>query len=907
MSPLRVEPEERRTALAGFVTLGLVMCAHSILETARDTLFLRSLPPTQLPWVYLIIAALTLGITVLESRVATGVRRRDLLAYFLILASTVTTGLWASAEFVSRSSIWVLYVWTGVFGTLATIHFWLSIDGALTVTQAKRLFGFVGAGALTGAIVGSALARVFVSLTATANLVLVAAIAMMLAGLVAHSGLRRALRKIAGSADDKAAAVRPVRVRESFAALTREGYARRIVLFVLVSTVALTLTDYLFKQQVARSVPSEELGSFFASFYATLNVFALVVQLGLVGWLLDRVGVHRALCLLPALLVAGGFWAGLGGGLSAVILLKGSDGSLRHSLHRTASEVLFVPLSRRERDRTKTVSDVVGHRGGQAVASLLILGGLWLADDASWLTWGVALLALVAAIVALRSRAPYLDMFRRRLGSDLRREPGLPPLDRHALEVLFAALDSPREREVIAALDVLREQGRIDLVPALILHHPSSRVVRRALSSFVESGRRDFVATALRIDTDDHELRAALLLAITAVQPDEAVLREALSEPSRRVRATAIVELTALGSMPVAEANKRLRGSMSHPGARRAIAAALALRPCDGLADLLRELGHDEDGLVRAEATRAMGNWKDRRFWPELLTGLREHDLRPLARQGFVSAGEDGLRFLSEALRDERLPHEVRLHVPRSISLFPSELATPVLWSRFAIEDDSAVRYKILRALGSLARASGGLSLDQEEVGRAIAARIAQCHVLLGWHRSLARAIDAEPRRDTARGEVLRDLLEEELAHELEQAFRTLTLRYPGEDFRSIHRGLSSHDPVVRASCEELLSEVVDHDDRRALLELARIEPGRILDEVGSAFDVGSIEASLGAMIERASDAIAAIAAAYAAELGEFDLTAQTASRQAKMASSELSLVLARAHFEIKNREALHG
>ncbi len=706
---------ERRAAGAAFATLGLVLAAHSILETARDALFLRSLPATQLPWVYLIIAVLALAITAFESALARGLKRLDLLSYFLFAAAVLTAALWAAADFVSLASIWALYVWTGVFGTLATIHFWLSIGAAFTVTQAKRIFGLVGAGALGGAIVGSTLARVMVAFTPTRELVLLAAGCILLAGFAAHFGLRSALRSLGGA---EGGANEPVRVRDAMHSMRAEPYVRRVVLFVLLATVAITLADFLFKREVAADIPPEGLGPFFATFYASLNVVALVVQLVVVGWMLDRVGVPRTLSILPALLFGGGLWAALSGGLPAVLFLRATNGSLKHSLHQTATEVLFVPLPGRERNRAKTVADVVGHRGGQALASIAILLGVWLFDGGRWVAWGIALTAAMTTALALKSRRAYLDVFRRKLGAGSR-DGGrrLPPLDRHALEVLFGALDSSREREVVASLDVFHEQGRIDLVPALILHHPSPRVVERALRWFVAASRRNFVSTALRVDTEDPALRAALLRAIAAVGTDPDVLRDALEDPSRRVRATAVVELTALGAMSAAEARRRLSELLGFPAARRAIAAALAVRPCPALTDLLPELAVDDDFAVRAEAVNAIAAAADPRFWPVLLASLRERALRPLARRGFARGGDAGLRVLAAALHDDSLPLDVRLHVPRSIASFEAERAAPLLWSRLLGEPDAAVRYKILRALGALAARGGPLQLDDEEVG----------------------------------------------------------------------------------------------------------------------------------------------------------------------------------------------
>jgi len=58
----------RRKAWMGFVVLGLMVAGHAVLETARDTLFLSELPASQLPFLYLAVAGLTVVATRLPLR-----------------------------------------------------------------------------------------------------------------------------------------------------------------------------------------------------------------------------------------------------------------------------------------------------------------------------------------------------------------------------------------------------------------------------------------------------------------------------------------------------------------------------------------------------------------------------------------------------------------------------------------------------------------------------------------------------------------------------------------------------------------------------------------------------------------------------------------------------------------------
>ena len=118
----------------------------------------------------------------------------------------------------------------------------------------------------------------------------------------------------------------------------------------------------MFKSAVAATVPPERLGSFFATTYLVLNTVSLAAQLFAVSWLMRHLSVNRVLSVLPAMVIAATSAVMLGGGLVAALALKGFDGVLRHSLHRTALEVLYVPLTGDLRSKVKGFIDVIGQR-----------------------------------------------------------------------------------------------------------------------------------------------------------------------------------------------------------------------------------------------------------------------------------------------------------------------------------------------------------------------------------------------------------------------------------------------------------------------------------------------------------------------------------------------------------------
>jgi hypothetical protein len=151
--------------------------------------------------------------------------------------------------------------------------------------------------------------------------------------LVATAGAVRWLlprRKSTPAAERR---IETVDLRWPLQAVWMRPYLRRVAGIVLLSAVTLTLVDFLFKSAVVAAVPPDQLGSFFATTYLALNALSLAAQLFVVSWVIRRLSVNRVLSVLPALVVAATTGLVLGGGV------------LRHSLHRTALEVLYVPLT----------------------------------------------------------------------------------------------------------------------------------------------------------------------------------------------------------------------------------------------------------------------------------------------------------------------------------------------------------------------------------------------------------------------------------------------------------------------------------------------------------------------------------------------------------------------------------
>jgi len=799
----------------GFVGLLAIMTAHSVMETARDTLFLASLPATHLPRAYLAIAVLAILELEVHERVLRHVRdRRSLLAASLLFGSLVTLGFWALLDNLGPWAPFGFYVWTGLLITVVLIEFWLLLDDAVTVTQAKRIFPAIAAGGVTGAMLGSLLAEGLLRVASPIELVFAAAVILTLASATPF------LWKMPS---DASADLPSSERGRSLRWLLRDSYLSRVLTLVLMGTIALTIVDFVFKSTVADHLPAESLGPFFARFYLGLNSVALLVQVVGAGWLLRAFGAHRSSALLPVLIFGGAIGLALGPILLFAVALKAVDGSLRHTLYRSSVEVLYLPLDSRRRERAKGIIEVFGHRVGQAVASLLIIMAVGVGLTAQQL--GVVLLFLVAAwVVAIMStRRQYVDQFRARLRQgviDTQLE--LEQLDRHSLDVLLNALNSDQDLEVLAAIDIFDRHGRADLIPVLVLYHPSTEVRSRALEAFAEATDRRFIPVARRmLSDDDPDVRAAALRALTAVAPNRKLLEEKLGVEASIVRATALVGLLSLnhdtGSGGAVSASKldEWTGS-TNPRTQSSLARAIRHEGGPVFHETLIKLITSDDDSVRLETLRAMEGSPDARYLPHLLPLLGSSDLRAAARKAVVAIGPEALVALGDALADPSTSRKVRRRIPHTIILFESQEAADILLRHLEREREGGVRLKISRALGRLQATQPSLVLDDSLLQEQLRASLLRIVQLLQWRG----AIESNGTPETTDAELLRVALQDKERAALERAFGLMGLRHPEENFTLVWRGLASDNARMQAAGNEVLEAALPGSFREAVLAI---------------------------------------------------------------------------------------
>jgi ATP:ADP antiporter, AAA family len=855
-----------------FIVLFGLIAAHTMLETARDAMFLTKLPPSMLAWVYVLLAGLSLVVAAYNERFVRRFGRRNALIFTLVGSGYGT----AMLHFLPQTAgvVFGLYVWSGLLGTVLIVQFWLFAGQLFTLAQGKRLFGPIAAGGVLGAVFGAGTAAGMLMIWPVKSLLLVSAGIMIITCLLLTAVATDETRPPATHTGAGASAG-----KGRFAVLRDNPYVLRLAALVGLSTAAVLTTDYLFKTVAAATYPPSELGRFFAGYYAILNSGALLVQVVLSGTLVRRLGVVAAAGVLPLLLLGGGIAGVLSGGAAWLVLLtKGADGALRHSLHRVTTELLGMPLPTELRERSKTFMETVISRGVQALTASTLFGIATVSREAAprVLAGVVAVLALGWLALTMTMRRPYLDLFRQALS---RGSNDLPTqeLDLNSVEAVMEALSSREPSRVVGALDLLAERRRARLIPGLILYHEAEEVLLRALEVVPAADRSDWVPLTERLLAHPSDLvRVAAVRALARHHPE--AVRRAQSDPSAAVRAHAtFCRLQAEDAIEPLQ-DLGLVGLLSLGGEEgRAARIALldAIRDSgDGRwTETLLSMSASADPAIVPHAAMAMQRVQSPRFIPFLVKQLAVREGRGTVREAIVQHGDAAFDELERVMRDPRSDPRVRLHIPRTISRFGNQRAADLLSELLTKEPSGMVRYKVLRGLGRLV-AENRVTIDAKQIGQQTRKNLVEYLRLL----SLELPITAELRRGgrgAGSGSLVVGLLDDKMRQSLERAFRLLQILHKNEDIRSVHLALGSKDRRVRANAVEFLDALAQSPDTpEGSREIMRL----IADEMTSAERVAratpfiprppsSYQSALRRLLREKDASLAALAAYHALEL----------------------------------------
>lgn len=388
--------------MLAFVHFFLVILSFWILKPLKKGLFIQhydgvglALGPLQLGAAQAELLAKVLNMAValvaalVFSWLVSRVRPRHLTS---VLAAFFVAGMAVFASAIvepSTLTVWSFYLFGDLFSTVMVASFFVVLNQSVTPEQAKRTYGWVGAGGVVGGVAGSALPG-FVHATPTTWIAVCAMLTAAIGAIGQHTGTRQPALDVTtahASRDRDGDRFDPSTLTEGVRLVLQSRYLMSIVCIVTIYEMVSTIMDFQFSATIAHYLHGAAIGQQFARVYTISNAASLMVQLFLTRFVMKRYGVKAALLVLPFAAMLGSVGFGAVPILWMGSMLNTADNAFSYSIHQSAKESLYVPTTWDEKSKAKAFIDMFVLRFAKALAVGLTLSFTVLVSDFSAVRW----------------------------------------------------------------------------------------------------------------------------------------------------------------------------------------------------------------------------------------------------------------------------------------------------------------------------------------------------------------------------------------------------------------------------------------------------------------------------------------------------------------------------------------
>ena len=839
--------EYQKTGLM-FLYIFLLIASYVMIKAVRDSLFLNKFGPTQLPYVYILVAAIVGGVAWVHAKLSARVRLHVLIRATLLIVVTNLFIFWWLLRFGWPSLYYVLYIWSSAIGILMVAQYWLLANSVFNAREAKRLFSLIGAGAILGGIGGGVLTASAVTWVGAEALLILSAVVYLVCG-----GLASILASYAAPAEHRAdpssgmptGEAGPPHSGESILNTLRTSpHLLTIISLIGIGEIVVTIVDYQFKSIAAASFPSKDaLTAFMGTFSAGLSASSFVFQLLFTGRILSALGLGLALLFLPAGLLIGSVAIAAAPGLVSAGMTKLSEGSFRYSINKAGLEMLYVPLPWTVKARTKPFIDTAAERvaGGIGGIILLLSIGVLSLSSAQISLISIGLLSIWIPL-AVSSRKDYLSSLR--LALERRRldltSPILNLSDPQTVELLTHRLLNSDDAGALYILRLLEQADITPYMPALkeLLTRRAPEVRGAAVRLLTETNDFSLVPALTEMVRDPEiEIRSeAMRFACAHCGGPRARLGEWLASDDPRVAAAAVLCALNDPEQGLHELAEQLLNSMIHDhgpqGEARRREAAKALRwvhPSPTSSEALMRLLQDEAVEVVNAAVKSAATMQRREAVPLLAGLLLRKDTRAEAKAALIRYGSRILGSLTDLLEDPQEPIELRRTLPQVLAEIREGQVVEILL-RNLNQSDRLLRYRVLKALNKIRARDPDARLDPELIEARLVTEIRHHYELLLLLYSPSIAGDGQG------GQLIRKALKERLDHHLEMVFRLLGLRFPIRDIHDAYTGLTADDPRIQAKAAEFVETLLSSPLKQYLIPIIDQWPLDTVVEAGKRF-----------------------------------------------------------------------
>ncbi|CDF80870.1 ATP/ADP translocase-like protein [Formosa agariphila KMM 3901] len=747
--------------------------------------------------------------------------------------------------------LYIPYIWVAIYGLLTTSQFWILANLVYNIREAKRVFGFIGAGAIAGGIFGGYLTSVLTRFIDSENLLFVAAFLLFFCLPITRFIWKKNVIEKGLTPRKQTHAHKG----ESAIQLIKQSKLLTLMAFVIgLSVLVAKLVDYQYSHFASEMIlDPEDLTSFFAFWFSTLSVVSLLIQLFLTKYIVGTFGVGKSLLWLPSGILLGSIVLLFIPELGVIVFIKIIDGSLKQSVNKSATELLSIPIPMDVKKKTKTFIDVVIDSIATGLAGLILIffiNGLNI--HSIYVSIITILLIIVWIVLIFKLRVAYIDAFKKLIDTSSYKDPDKSKLKKeerpvksiiHSIKDVFEngsknqiihmlnrTLDAPDERLFNSIKGLLNHES--DKVKSLaienlyflktqdlsaeiepLIYNPDQELTTSAFQYLIHK-RKDNTLKIFEsyLNNNDESIKNATLIALSLELKDNPILQNHFNV--NRWLQKAIDDWST--SSDTDYKSTKIKTILEAIGNIHA-------KPFYYI--ISNELQGTDLSIVNVALENA-GKTKDPKFTDAIVTWLSKKETRKQAIAALHEYDEDIIEELVQKTKDEYYDLPDANIIPSVIETFHSQKAIHALIELIDTTEHS-VTIEVIDSLKYLKWNYPSLKIKDAFIIDKI---LDECQVYQTTLSSIHSQIIVNYKEkhdhinskevEEARNGLMR-ILEQRLDRQLHRIFKFLGIKYPPNDIDPILDVIIHGEQEQRINAIEFLDNILDYHLKRELIPIA--------------------------------------------------------------------------------------
>lgn len=831
----------------------IIITVLLIVKPTVNALFISELGADSLPFGYLLVAITAVFSSYFYSK---AIRRFSLVKITilsLVIISLVffALGIVLNYHLANKVILYMYYVFVSLFAVVSTSQFWIFANMVFNSREAKRIFGFIGAGAIAGGIFGGYLTSFIASNFGNEYVIFIAS-GLILCCIPIIQKIYNLRIRFLNVFKRKQVIEKQDNIENSSVKLIyKSKHLTYIALITGISVLVAKLVDFQFSDFANKAIPDpDDLAAFFGFWFSTFNVFALIVQLFFTNKIVNKLGVSSTLLILPLSIGLGGLLFLTFPELLVLVIIKGIDGSFKQSINKAAIELSIMPIPLDVKNQAKSFIDVVVDSIATGFAGFLLMFFIIKLDlSTAYITVIVLLFVFIWILLIYKLREAYFDSFKKNIQKTLTYRTDTKNAKNREVNLsdIKIVLKQGNESAVLNMLDRLKDYKLKDLQNSviLLLEHPSHKIKIAALEYLeVFDDNNILEKVIVLVDSKDDILVYKALEYILGHSPitEDDFFNTYLDHEDEYIANGALLALAkksennyylrdAYHLKPRLENKIKLLTSQNDDEVREKVLFGLLLsiaysRNLNHYNLITKHLKSTKPIIVKF-ATTAAGITSSKVFINDLLNLLEHKKHRKNAIDALKSYGPKIIEVILQLDKNDDIKSNIKKYIPKIVGAFENENALKIL-VKFLDEKNSSSRLAGVKALKNIKRVDSNLTIHQKIIKKYIIKESDYYKNILQISISLQQNIDEILTDDNnSKQQIInesRKKLSEGLELELNKSFKIifnlLGLYYNEDNIEITFDGIKSEIKEAKINSYELLDNILESSIKAAVMPI---------------------------------------------------------------------------------------